>query len=96
MNIKDTQRISKISKEILDKYNKTQLDCKDKEIIKEIYQRTGWKEKQTDYIIVYSVLNALTKESKREDAIFTMSWVKLPGITRLTRRFTLKCKPSTI
>ena len=90
MNIKDSQRISKISKEVLTKYNKTQFDCRDKEIIKEIYQKTGWKEKQTDYVIVYSVLNALTKESKREDAMFTLSWVKIPNVTRLTRKFTLK------
>lgn len=90
MNIKDTQRISKISKEILTKHNKTHLDCRDKEIIKEIYQKTGWKDKQTDYVIVYSVLNALTKESKREDALFTLSWIKVPNVTRLTRKFTLK------
>lgn len=90
MNIKDSQRISKISKEVLTKHNKTHLDCRDKEIIKEIYQKTGWKEKQTDYVIVYSVLNALTKESKREDAMFTLSWVKIPNVTRLTRKFILK------
>lgn len=90
MNIKDTQRISKISKEILTKHNKTYLDCRDKEIIKEIYQKTGWKDKQTDYVIVYSILNALTKESKREDALFTLSWIKVPNVTRLTRKFSLK------
>ena len=90
MNIKDTQRISKISKEVLVKHNKTYLDCRDKEIIKEIYQKTGWKDKQTDYVIVYSVLNALTKESKREDALFTLSWIKVPNVTRLTRKFSLK------
>lgn len=91
MNVKDPQRISKIAKDLLlndERFKgQTTIGVTDCVLIKEIYMKAGYKEKTTFHSMTSSVMNRLQVESKRENPLFEMQWVRA---TRLVRKFILK------
>lgn len=82
MNKKDPQRISKIAKEVLLSQGLKSIGVDDHSLIKEVYKKSGYKEKATFSTMSVTVLNRLSAESKRENPLFTLEWIKKKKLCR--------------
>lgn len=82
------QKVSKVAKDVMEKYGQKSICIGDLGMLSEIYSICKLKIKiQHPLNRNQAVINALDYESKQEDSIFAKEYIRL---NRLCRLFTLK------